>query len=285
MSTIHQIQQAVGATLDGIWGPRTRAAVAAKLGCKDDVKAIQAAVGVAQDGKVGPLTLAGIAAKLGITQARVDVFLDVGHTADRAREWPGTFASGIWSSGDGKRIAELLGFNAKTQDSVEHMLNTAVAGAVDRALAARGVGRLVFDMPGMSNDPEITRVYTEANGLKPRAFVSIHANAQSGTSWARLGSTASGCTAYYVSGRAKGKALATSIAGKLRALRRSTGGPDNRADIVAAGTYAVIRKLDATIPACLVEVGFYDNRKDLLWMAEHLDEIGLAIADGITENI
>lgn len=121
--------------------------------------------------------------------------------------------------------------------------------------------------------------------MKPRAFVSIHANAQGGTSWARLGGTASGGTAYYVSGRAKGKALATSIAGKLRALRRSTGGPDNRADIVAAGTYAVIRKLDSGIPACLVEVGFYDNRKDLLWMAEHLDQIGLAIADGITENI
>lgn len=285
MSTITQIQHAAHVPMDGIWGPRTRAAVARALGCADDVRAIQAAVGVAQDGKVGPLTLAAIAARLGITRARTDVFLDVGHTADRAREWPGSFASGLWATGDGKEIADTLGFTASTQDSVEHILNTAIARAVDAALAARGVGRLVFDKPRMANNAEITAVYTETNSVRPRAFVSIHCNAAGTAAWARLGGKASGTVAYYVEGRANGKRLATGIAAKLRELRRDTGGPDNRADIVAAGTYAVIRKLDSGIPACLVEVGFYDCREDLLWMVRHLRDIGQAIAAGIIDNL
>lgn len=285
MSTVHQIQQAVGTTLDGIWGPRTRAAVAAKLGCKDDVKAIQAAVGVAQDGKVGPLTLAGIAAKLGISQARVDVFLDVGHTADRAREWPSSFAASAWETDAGRFILAALGFEPGVKDSFEHILNCAVARAVAKHLLAAGVSVEVFDKPEMGNDAEISAVIAAANQVRPRVFVSIHHNAQGGSAWKTMGGTASGHACYYVQGRNGGRALAREISERLDDCRKRYGMPDNRAEHVQAGSYAVIRKLDPQIAATLVEVGFYDNARDVCALVAHLDAVGMAIAEGIRASL
>lgn len=285
MSTVHQIQQAVGTTLDGIWGPRTRAAVAAKLGCKDDVKAIQAAVGVAQDGKVGPLTLAGIAAKLGISQARVDVFLDVGHTADRAREWPSSFAASTWETDAGRFILAALGFEPGAKDSFEHILNCAVARAVAKHLLAAGVSVEVFDKPEMGNDAEISAVIAAANQVRPRVFVSIHHNAQGGSAWKTMGGTASGHACYYVQGRNGGRALAREISECLDDCRKRYGMPDNRAEHVQAGSFAVIRKLDPQIAATLVEVGFYDNARDVCALVAHLDAVGMAIAEGIRASL
>ena len=66
MNTIEKIQTRVGVKVDGLWGPKTRAAVAAELGVKDDVKAIQARVGATADGIVGPKTLAAVADALDI---------------------------------------------------------------------------------------------------------------------------------------------------------------------------------------------------------------------------
>lgn len=66
MSTLTTIQNAVGVTADGIWGPKTQAAVAAKMGVKNDAKVIQNTVGVKADGIVGPKTIAAIAAKMGV---------------------------------------------------------------------------------------------------------------------------------------------------------------------------------------------------------------------------
>lgn len=66
MNTIEKIQTRVGVKVDGKWGPKTRAAVAAELGCKDDLKTIQSFVGAKADGVIGPKTLAAIADKLDI---------------------------------------------------------------------------------------------------------------------------------------------------------------------------------------------------------------------------
>lgn len=50
---IKTIQKLVGAKEDGIWGPKTQAVVASKLGCSNDIKSIQKAVGTTVDGILG----------------------------------------------------------------------------------------------------------------------------------------------------------------------------------------------------------------------------------------
>lgn len=64
VNEIKAIQKAVGSTADGIWGPKTLAAVASKLGCAATVKDIQKKVGVTADGLLGPKTYAAIVSKL-----------------------------------------------------------------------------------------------------------------------------------------------------------------------------------------------------------------------------
>lgn len=284
MNTLQDIQAAVGVAVDGIWGRKTRAAVAGALGCKADDRAIQAAVGVAVDGIIGPKTIAALARALGVPAGgNVDVFLDIGHTSDRAREWPSSFSSSLWSSEAGRSIMEALGFKPDARDSVEHMLNTAVAAAVVRHLP--GVRVTAFDKPAMENDAEISAVISAANAVRPRVFVSIHHNAQGGAAWKTMGGTASGHVCYWVEGRKAGRALAREISESLDDFRRQCGGPDNRAENVQAGSYAVIRKLDTSISACLVEVGFYDNAQDATFIADHLDGIGRSIAEGIKASL
>lgn len=71
MSTITEIQKAVGVTADGVWGSKTQAAVAEKLGCAATSKEIQRAVGAAPDGIIGTRTMAAVAEKLGLKPCAV----------------------------------------------------------------------------------------------------------------------------------------------------------------------------------------------------------------------
>lgn len=75
MSTISDIQKAVGVSADGVAGTKTLAAIAARLGCAANWCAVQKAVGAKADGLPGSLTFAAIAARLGVratvTQAEV----------------------------------------------------------------------------------------------------------------------------------------------------------------------------------------------------------------------
>lgn len=50
MEIIKSIQKIVNTTADGIWGPKTQAAVASVLGCNNNVKDIQKLVGTTVDG-------------------------------------------------------------------------------------------------------------------------------------------------------------------------------------------------------------------------------------------
>lgn len=77
MSTIAKIQTAVGAKADGIWGPKTLAAVAGRLGVENSAKAVQAAVGVTADGIIGPKSVAAIAAKLGVAVPKIPTQAEV----------------------------------------------------------------------------------------------------------------------------------------------------------------------------------------------------------------
>lgn len=288
---ITQIQSIVGVETDGIWGTKTRAAVAKALDCTNSVKGIQKAVGTTADGVIGPKTLEAILTSLGRPaekpvskpSGKTIIVLDPGHTNDFAREHPSQFASGLWDSGLGKEVASKLGFNSKTNDSVEHMLNVKIANAVAAHLKDYTVD--IFDKPSMSNNSEITAVYNHVNSVKPAAFVSIHNNA-AGTSEAlakKCACTASGTVSFYAG--PKSKQLAQNISLNLVNLRKQERGPHNRAESVIYKAYTVISKVSSSIPSCLVEVGFYDNMTDLHWMATHIDQVGKAIAEAIIKSI
>lgn len=276
------IQEIVGTTTDGLWGPNTCKAVAKKLGCEASHKGIQTAVGVTADGIVGSRTLTAIVEALGgkldsKAQTRVDVFLDPGHTADYSREHPRQFTNVDWSVGKYKEIADALGFVRTTQDSLEHILNVKIANVVKSYLEKAGKVVVLYDSPSSSNNAEIRQVYTRVNATSPRAFVSIHNNASGASGWKDLACKARGPVALYYPGRSAGKDLGQHIVNKLIAL----GGPDNRANHIHTSTVGVLRNTNSSIPAALIEVGFYDNLDNLHFMATNLDRIGKAIAEGV----
>lgn len=284
MEIIKEIQKIVNTSQDGIWGPKTQAAVASKLGCSNTVKDIQKCVGATVDGILGPKSYAAILSKLSgkpvetVNSSAYDLFLDPGHTADFTREHPSQFASGIWNSGKGKEIADKLGFTEKTNDSVEHMLNVSMCEAIKEEAEKLGLKVYMYDNPALSNNAEITQVYTKVNSIKPKKFISIHNNAAGTSGWKSLSCKASGTVGLYKEGRSNGKALAKLIADALVALRKSTNGPHNRASNIGTTNVAVLNHASSSIPSTLVEVGFYDNIEDLWWMAMHIKDIGKAIA-------
>lgn len=82
------IQEKVGATPDGVIGPKTLNAVLTALGglSEDElIRAVQKKVGVTVDGKVGPKTLAAIAAKLGVTTSSSSA---AGGNPAASKRWP-----------------------------------------------------------------------------------------------------------------------------------------------------------------------------------------------------
>lgn len=182
-----------------------------------------------------------------------------------------------------KEIMNILSFNYDTKDSIEHILNVAIATKTEQALKALGFNVVLYDDPSLSNNAEIAQVYTRVNKLNPVAFVSIHNNATGMAGWANMACKATGTVALYYNGRTNGKTLATYVADELIQARKNNGGPHNRADKLATSSVAVLSKTKASIPTTLVEVGFYDSLTDLHWMATHLDIIGKAIATGINK--
>lgn len=238
------------------------------------VKEIQKSLGVTPDGVAGPVTMGAL------RSARFDVMLDAGHTADHAREWPSLWPAAAWKSDAGTRICRALGMTPDTHDSVEHMLNVAICKAVKVHLEACSKHVLLFDDPAAGNNAELTQAWRLANGALPMCFVSVHCNASTGVQHYST-NTACGTVSLYAAGRDNGRVLARDITACMLEERHRSGGPNNRADDVATSSVAVLRNANASIATALVEVGFYDHEKDLLWMAEHLDDIGCAIARGI----
>lgn len=286
-TAIRTIQQAVGTTADGLWGPATRKAVAAKLGCGDSVESIQAKVGVTTDGIIGPNTLAAILDKLGHTDSTKSdtVFLDPGHTRDYEREHPRQFTGVDWTKGKPADVLKLLGITADTDDSLEHVLNVRIAECVRKHLLKLGHSVVLYDDPSLSNKAEIRQVYTRSNALDPDVFVSIHNNAAGVNGWKALGCKASGSVALYNGKGAGNITLARALANTLNNYRKDTAGPNNRVDVIASSTVGVLANAKSSIKAALVEVGFYDNLEDLYWMSTHLDGIGEAIAKAVHNQI
>lgn len=282
---VKQIQEKVGVTADGIWGPKTQAAVAAKLGVENMPGSIQRAVGAKVDGIIGEKTHAAILEKLGGHKEAPKsfevkhIFVDPGHTSDYGREHPAQFTAVDWSIGKAKKVADLLGFKRETNDSIEHILNVKIAKAFTKHLEARGIKVTYYDDPSLSNNAEISQVYRRANASDADLLVSIHNNAAGASGWKSLNCKASGSVGLYKAGSIKGRLYADKLTDAITSLRKRTSGPDNRANHSMTSTVAVLTK--STITACLIEVGFYDNIEDLLWMAEHVDEIGASMANCI----
>lgn len=203
----------------------------------------------------------------------MNILIDAGHTADRAREYPSWFTVD-WNTEGGlpAQIPELLGFKPGVKDSLEHIINVAVAKECARACVRYGIGQEVVDWPEEKNDAEISRVVKYANTHRQDLLLSIHCNAQGGAKSRKLGGSASGSVVLHYPGSSTGKLYAETIGARLRKYRKETGGPDNRADLTATSKVAVLR--GTSCPAVLVEVGFYDNMKDLEWMARHIAGIG-----------
>lgn len=235
------------------------------------LKDIQKMLGCTADGILGPKTAAALEA------AHFDIVIDAGHTADFKREHPSQFASGLWEHGVGQRIADRLGFTTATNDSVEHMLTTDVAEHTLDAARAMGLKVLYFDDPAMDNDPEFSLAAKIAAAAKPRVFLSLHANASGSPAWKTLGSTAEGHMVYFLGEPSRN--IACRIFRELSDLRTATGGGDNRANPrVQVSDFAVLRRSAGAHARVLVELGFYDNARDLAWMADNSVLIGRALA-------
>lgn len=204
----------------------------------------------------------------------ISLVLDIGHTSDYAREHPHQFKVD-WTSGVYKEIADTLGFTKNTNDSLEHLLNTAIVKSITNHYTGRC---LVIDEPSMSNNSEITMVYNKVNQVQPKIFLSIHNNSSGQPKWTTLGNTACGSVGCWYNPSAK--SLANTLAVNLGTLRKQTGGVDNRADHQLNSGVAVLKK-SVVAKSVLLEVCFYDNVNDLLWTVRHLDQIGAVIADTI----
>lgn len=202
------------------------------------------------------------------------IVIDCGHTRDFAREHPSQFTGIDWGKGDAKTIADILGFNASTDDSLEHMLNVKFGNILAKKLQAE-----VVDWPWMTNNAEISKVINHVNSTKADLLVSIHANAAGQSSWVRGKCSASGTVVLYHPSSKGGKQLARDVADACKVYRKLNGGPDNRFDTISPSTVAVLSKTHC--PAILIELCFYDNLDDLLWTVEHLDGLADAVIKGL----
>ena len=166
-------------------------------------------------------------------------------------------------------------------DSIEHRLNLIISQRLQDELRKKGYDVTLYDAPELSNNAEIRQVYTRSNALRPDAFISIHNNAQGGSKWKSLGGTASGPVGLYNTKSSDNKRLAMNVVDSEIAYRKEADGPNNRASKLATSTVGVLSNALPSIPACLIEVGFYDNIDDLYWMCTHLNGLAASLARGI----
>lgn len=245
-----------------------------------NLKEIQKHLGVAADGILGPRTAAALAA------ARYDVVVDAGHTGDRAREYPADWPRGTWDTPAGRRILRRLNTTPAAQDSVEHLLNTAMAQHTAAALARAGLRVLVYDDPALGNTAEYKLAARIANAAAPRVFLSLHCNASRGVENYGTNTACGSITYYRVANPAAGKALAADLTTALLRLRAACSAPGNRADRTAPGAaYHVLNATPAATASVLCEAGFYDHPADLEFLAANLREIGGSLAAAITARI
>lgn len=205
------------------------------------------------------------------------IIVDIGHTKDKEREHPNQFDADLWQTLQGHKVLELLGLRVDSYDSIEHRLNEKFATVLGDKLKEAGHNVDVIDFPNVSNSQDIAKSIAYANARNPELYISIHANAVGSKGWEKMQCKASGTVVLYASNN--GKKYAEKIASACRSCRKANGGPDNRCDIVAKSSVAVLKKTYAT--AVLVETCFYDNIDDLLWLLDNMNEMAQAIVNAL----
>lgn len=153
----------------------------------------------------------------------------------------------------------------------ENEFNKRVVEIAGRELKRIGL-EVIYTAPGDEDVPLSQRVKT-ANQAKADIFVSVHANASSG-SWG----SAEGIETYYFEGSQKSKLLAQIV---HQWLLKGTKLKDRG---LKRGNHLYVIK-NTKMPAVLVECGFMDNLKEaeLLRSEEYRYECAMELVNGICE--
>lgn len=245
-SIIKQIQSLIGATADGIIGPKTLSALCTKLEVTYELtesktwKNIQSKVGVTADGIFGPKTANAIISVLNPSNGKLKkIIIDIGHAN-------GTGARGIngWE---------------------EHASNVIIAKHLQQQFAAKGVNAIVLDFPEADNNTDLNLTKSTANSIGADLLISLHHDAAASPSAKRAH------TIYY---RDSSKKYATAVSAEL--VKRFPG----RAETVVQRSNLAILKVNMN--AILVESGFITNAHDNEIQRNHPELIAQDIVTGLS---
>lgn len=257
-----EIQRFVGATPDGIIGPRTLLAICDKLNIEyvkneeECMKRIQTHCGVSADGLFGPSTYNAIVSALGKTPShpasstnpyKVEkgdlVILDIGH-----------------ANGTGARNKE--------KGLEEHAINIVICAKLKEMLENYGAKVKVLDFPNLDNGPELSKTVREANAISgAKVLVSLHSDCSDSKS------AKGGHVCYYGEASKKwAEKLAKHIAELL---------PGRAEHVVNRPNLAILKV--KSCPAILCEGGFISNDHDSEIQSKHPEQIAEAYFKGLTD--
>lgn len=257
---IADIQRLVGATPDGIIGPRTLLAICDKLNVEytnnenECMKRIQKHCGVTADGLFGPNTYTAITSALGVKKSAYSapsykvekgdlVILDIGH-----------------ANGTGARNKE--------KGLEEHAINVVICAKLKAMLENYGARVQVLDFPEMDNGPELTKTVKAANAISgAKVLVSLHSDCSDSKS------AKGGHVCYY---GAESKQWATKLAKHIAELL-----PGRAEHIVNRPNLAILKV--KSCPAILCEGGFISNEHDSEIQSKHPEKIAEAYFKGLTD--
>lgn len=120
-----------------------------------------------------------------------------------------------------------------------------------------------FDVKVSNYDSSLSSRATESNNWGSDIYVSLHSNAGGGR----------GCEVYAYSAASKGNILAHDIYDKVSNITPSGDRGVKYNELYETST--------PSAPACLVETIFHDNKDDVEWYLNNIDDMATAIAKGI----
>lgn len=137
-----------------------------------------------------------------------------------------------------------------------------IADVTQRELIRHGV--LIY-----RNRPEWTlpQIVVESDFKKPDLHLAIHSNAGGGR----------GCEVYCYMPGGEGEKAAQAVYEEVAAITPTE-------DRGIKFTKHFFELYATKSPAILVEVAFHDNTEDALWIMDHIEDIGVAIAKGVLKH-
>lgn len=245
------IQKAVGATPDGIVGPKTLSAICTKIDATYSPNTKQAweniqrklnskGAGLIVDGIYGNKTADALLSSLGAAPSgskAKTIIIDIGH------------ANGTGSRGFGRE---------------EHASNEIVAQHLQRQLVEAGVNVIVLDFPEKDNSTDLNLTKSTANQIGADLLISLHHDASDSPS-------AKGAHVIYY--RDSSRKYASAVAGQLADLF-----PGRAEKVVQRSNLAILK---VNFDAILCESGFITNEHDNSIQKNHPDSIAKCIVSGL----